>query len=86
MARVEKGSTEMRGNSDNPYRMRALRRIAAAGGAFLAIMALTGCSTGNLTGFDFPSFGLTKKSGESANDTAGYAGAPPSGQRLDTPY
>jgi hypothetical protein len=52
----------MRGISVKPQRMRALRRAAVAGGALIAVLALAGCSTGNLTGFDFPSFGLTKKS------------------------
>ncbi|MEC9367632.1 MAG: hypothetical protein VX871_02970 [Pseudomonadota bacterium] len=45
--------------------------------------SLAGCSAGNLTNFDFPSFGLLKNSPqEDAARNASSSGAPPSGQRL----
>lgn len=68
----------MRGNSDTLRRMRALRRLLFAGGAFIAVLSLGGCSTGNLTGFDFPAFGLTKKADEPSADPYGS----PTDQRL----
>lgn len=68
----------MRGISVNPQRMRALRRVVVAGSAFIAVLTLAGCSTGNLTGFDFPSFGLTKDS----DDGNAYDSGRPAEQRL----
>lgn len=78
MARGGKGLTDMRGISVHSQRIRALCRLAIAGGAYLAVLTLAGCSTGNLTGFDFPSFGLTKNSDHST----GYDAGRPADQRL----
>ncbi|MGD9868101.1 MAG: hypothetical protein AB7U38_08920 [Hyphomicrobiales bacterium] len=42
---------------------------------------LGGCSAGHITGFDFPSFGLLKKS-DKHDPRLNDAGAPPAGERL----
>lgn len=74
----------MRGKLHKPLAGRSVRRLTGIGGALIAVLALAGCSVGNLTGFDFPSFGLTKKSDDTAQETAGSLGTPPSGQKLNT--
>lgn len=61
----------MCGNTKKSHHMRAVCRLAVAGGALMAMLTLAGCSAGNLTGFDFPSFGLTKKSSDRGDDSAG---------------
>lgn len=73
----------MRGSTHKPSAGRRFRGIAVIGGALAAAVMLAGCSTPNLTGFDFPVFGLTKKSDEEGRERRQYNGAPPSGQRLD---
>lgn len=46
-------------------------RILAVSSLLSAALMLSGCSAVNLTGFDFPSFGLTNKS---ADDVTGSIG------------
>lgn len=74
----------MRGKLHKPLAGRSVRRFTSLGGALIAVLALAGCSVGNLTGFDFPSFGLTKKAENEAPETTGSLGTPPSGQKLNT--
>lgn len=76
----------MRGDTHKPFAGRRFRALAGIGGALAAAVMLAGCSTANLTGFDFPVFGLTEKSedsGDEARDRRRYDGAA-SGQRLDS--
>lgn len=57
----------MGGKTLNASPIRKLAAVAALGVTLAAALALGGCSAGNITGFDFPVFGLTKKSN---SDTA----------------
>lgn len=70
----------MRGNTLKS----ALRIRGMAGLALVVAMGLTvgGCSATNLTDFEFPVFGLLKKSDKEAEDTATTASIPRSSQRL----
>lgn len=64
-------------------RASARRSVRTVALVLAASFSLTGCSAGSLTNFDFPSFGLVKKSKQEddARLTTG-AGTPPSGERL----
>ncbi len=43
---------------------RSTVRYVSLAGALVMAMSLAGCSAANMTGFEFPVFGLTKKSAE----------------------
>lgn len=73
----------MSGRSNRLPVRRSGLRLAGAGAALLSMFTLAGCSVGNLTGFDFPTFGLTKKSDEVDREATGSIGQPPSGQRME---
>jgi hypothetical protein len=74
----------MRVNWHRPPKGRRARGVAAIGATLAAVVALAGCSVGNLTGFDFPSFGLTKKAENEAPETTGSIDTPPSERKLGT--
>lgn len=74
----------MRGDTHKPFAGRRFRGILGIGGALAAAVVLAGCGTANLTGFDFPVFGLTEKPDEEAGQRRRNHGRPPSGQRLGT--
>lgn len=45
-------------------------RLLVAGGALTLALTIAGCSAVNMTGFDMPVFGLTKKSSEESDSLA----------------
>lgn len=57
------------------------RALAALAATLLAASALAGCSAANMTGFDFPAFGLLKKSDSETRDADG-ADMPPAAEDL----
>jgi hypothetical protein len=62
------------------------RRISAAGLGCVMLLATFagGCSSSRVTGFDFPVFGILKKSDKDAQETAGAQDLPPATQKLGT--
>lgn len=48
-------------------RSRLKSRTVLAGGALFMALVISGCSAVNMTGFSFPVFGLTKKSGDESD-------------------
>lgn len=74
----------MRGNSHNARVRFRLRSIAGMVASLIVVQALAGCSAANLTGFDFPAFGLVKKSDAGSAETVGSIGAPAAPQKLNT--
>lgn len=63
-------------------RLAAVRRPVITAALILTVgFGLGGCSAGHITGFDFPSFGLLKKS-DKHDPRLNDAGAPPAGERL----
>lgn len=64
-------------------RLASMRRPVITAALILAVgMSLGGCSAGHITGFDFPSFGLVKKSAHEDEARLNGAGAPPAGDKL----
>lgn len=59
-------------------------RILAVSGLLSAALMLTGCSAVNLTGFDFPSFGLTDKSDEDVTGSIGQGSQEQTEKKLGT--
>ncbi len=49
---------------------RRISRTIFVGGALLMAFVISGCSTVNMTGFNFPVFGLTKKSADESDVSA----------------
>lgn len=72
----------MSGNARDHKARLSLKTLAGLTAALLAAGAVSGCST-NLTGFEFPAFGLLDKDRKEARDSLGPTGAPPQGSRLD---
>ncbi len=72
----------MRGKTHKPAR--ATRGMTGMALAIAASLIVAGCSAANLTGFDFPVFGLMKKSDKENQETPEPANAPASPQRLGT--
>ncbi|GAB4237320.1 MAG: hypothetical protein Kow0032_23030 [Methyloligellaceae bacterium] len=58
------------------------RRAVVILGTLAVAFMLSGCSVANLTGFDFPSFGLIKKSDDTATGSIAPAGTPPAQKKL----
>lgn len=74
----------MRGKTHSMLLQFRLRSVARLCGAMVVALSLAGCSTVNLTGFDFPVFGILKKSDKDARETVGSADASPVAQKLST--
>ena len=70
----------MRGRTQSAPKRVRLHALAALG-ALAAGLALSGCGAGNMTGFDFPAFGLLKKSDKEARE-ARAADLPPAPEKL----
>lgn len=65
--------------------LKSVRWARGTTGLALIVVAgliVGGCSAANLTGFEFPVFGLLKKSDQDAEDPATTASIPRSSQRL----
>lgn len=72
----------MRGKSHIAKLRPRLRVAAGISGSLIAVLVLAGCSAANLTGFDFPAFGLVKKSDKDPVETVGSIDAPAAPQKL----